>query len=199
MFQKKAIKDFIKDLAGAGPAPGGGSAAALAGAVGAGLALMAMNITLIKAGDRKIKSKLLKARRRVKSIAGRFLRLMDEDAAAFLKVVEALKLPKITDSQKIKRSKAIQTGYKTAALVPLKTTALALELKTIINKIENLLVKSVASDMKVAEFLIEATFNGAIVNVEVNLDSIGDKNFKKRLGAKIRKYERRFINRCSCQ
>jgi len=116
---------FIADLASASPAPGGGSASALSGSMGAALLEMAVRITLkINVGDGDIP--LLQA---LTPLKDQCFRLIEEDAAAFRKVMDAYGLPKTNDDEKRERSAAIQEALKTATRVPLRTAGLCQEIR----------------------------------------------------------------------
>lgn len=180
MLINKSVKQFIKELQSESPAPGGGSAAALAGSTGTALAIMAIKITLPKISDEKIKRKLEFAEKELKIIKKYQTELIDKDAKSYNMVIKAFKLPKNTEAKKQKRRGAIQKAYKIAASIPLQTALQALQAFININNIKEFLSKNVASDIEVAELLLNASLKGAIANVRINLACIKDKEYKKK-------------------
>jgi formiminotetrahydrofolate cyclodeaminase len=83
----RSVDAFLDELAAGTPAPGGGSAAALAGALAA--ALVAMVARLSGSADTIV--------READTLRQELRRLMDEDAAAYLRVIEAIRSRKPVD------------------------------------------------------------------------------------------------------
>ena len=116
---KMDVRDFCNETLSDSPAPGGGSVAALMGALGASLGGMVANLSAGKRGwDEKLEyfsNWAVKAQR----VKDELLSLVDEDTAAFNKVMEAFALPKVSAEEKTARSAAIEAATKHAAEVPL--------------------------------------------------------------------------------
>src|SRR6266571_1284137 len=117
---KMNLRQFCNETLSDSPAPGGGSVAALMGALGASLCGMVANLS---AGKRVWDEKLeyfsdwaVKAQH----LKDELLSLMDEDTAAFNKVMDSFALPKESAEEKTARSAAIEAATKYAAEVPLK-------------------------------------------------------------------------------
>ena len=117
---KMNLREFCNETLSDSPAPGGGSVAALMGALGASLGGMVANLSAGKRGwddkiayfsDWAVKAQQLK---------DELLSLVDEDAEAFNKVMDAFALPKESAEEKSARSAAIEQTTKYAAEVPLK-------------------------------------------------------------------------------
>src|SRR5205807_3049742 len=115
---KMDVRDFCNETLSDSPAPGGGSVAALMGALGASLGGMVANLSAGKRGwDEKLEyfsNWAVKAQR----LKDELLFLVDEDTAAFNKVMEAFALPKDSAEEKTARSGAIQLANKYAAEIP---------------------------------------------------------------------------------
>ena len=101
------LREFCNETLSDSPAPGGGSVAALMGALGASLGGMVANLSAGKRGwddkleyfsDWAVKAQQLK---------DELLSLVDEDTAAFNKVMDAFALPKESAEEKAARSAAI--------------------------------------------------------------------------------------------
>src|SRR5262245_12711668 len=120
MLADTPISRFLDELASSSPAPGGGSAAALAGAAGAALTSMVCRLTIGKKKYAGVEEEMKELLEKSEDLRSMFTRMIDRDAHAFNKVMEAFGLPKETDDQNALRSAAIQEATKEAALVPLE-------------------------------------------------------------------------------
>src|SRR5438046_10758343 len=87
---ERTLRAFSDDLASSAAVPGGGSAAAYAGAMGAGLAGMVGRIAERKATSDATTALITEA----DNLRADFIRLVDDDSAAYARVAEAMKLPK---------------------------------------------------------------------------------------------------------
>src|SRR2546428_8031376 len=113
---ERTVRAFSDDLASDRPVPGGGSAAAYAGAMGAALAAMVGRISA-----RKDESEQLRAFvEEVDNLRADFLRLVDDDSAAYARVAEAMKLPRRTEEEKRARQERLQAALLAASRVPLE-------------------------------------------------------------------------------
>src|SRR5437870_11850147 len=114
---KMDVREFCNETLSDSPAPGGGSAAALMGALGASLGGMVANLSAGKRGwDDKLEyfsNWAVKAQQ----LKDELLALVDEDTAAFNKVMDALALPKQSGEEKASRAAAVGSATKHAAEV----------------------------------------------------------------------------------
>src|SRR5438128_139686 len=117
---KMDLREFCNETLSDAPAPGGGSVAALMGALGASLGGMVANLSAGKRGwDNKLEyfsDWAVKAQQ----LKDELLSLVDEDTAAFSKVMDAFAMPKESAEEKTARSAAIERATKHAAQIPLK-------------------------------------------------------------------------------
>ncbi|MBI4423786.1 MAG: glutamate formimidoyltransferase, partial [Elusimicrobia bacterium] len=159
-------------LASKDPAPGGGSAACVAGAMGCGLGEMAAGISL---ESKKLEPSRRPALERLKAAfaSGRadLLRLAGEDAAAFERVMAALKLPKDDAG----RPARVQEALTEAARVPLQTARRSAEAFGLAREAGPLCTPHVASDAACAAHLLTAAVRCAIENVRINASSLKDR------------------------
>ena len=171
------ITHFLSELASSSPAPGGGSVAALSGALGAALSSMVCNLTLGKDKyvdvEADIKEVLCTSEKLRKDLTD----LIDEDTNAFNDVMKAFKMPKETEDQKKRRSKAIQEGYKKAALVPMRTAKLCAEVFDVALVVAKKGNTNSITDAGVSALMAYAGVQAAILNVRINLGSIKDEDF----------------------
>jgi len=184
------INSFISELASNSPAPGGGSVAALSGSLGAGLTSMVCNLTIGKEKYADIQDDIKKVLKQSEKLRKRLEELIDEDTNAFNDVMKAFKMPKETEDQKKKRSEAIQKGYKTAAQVPLDTARTCAEILDVAKvAAEKGNVNSI-TDAAVSALMAQAGVIGAILNVKINLGSIKDEAFVKKLSSELDSLEK---------
>src|SRR5437870_9377061 len=113
---ERTVRARGDDLAWGRPVPGGGSGAGYAGAMGAALAGMVGRISA-----RKDESEQLRAFvDEMDNLRADFLRLVDDDSAAYARVAEAMKLPRGTEEDKKARTERVQAALLAASRVPLE-------------------------------------------------------------------------------
>jgi formiminotetrahydrofolate cyclodeaminase len=183
------MRRFLERLSSATPTPGGGSAAALAGGLSASLVAMVAGLS---ANHRKPKQKeLMGVRKKALALQGRFLRAMEEDAASYEKVIEAYRLPKDTRKEHLARSKAIQRAYRNAIVTPRLVSLLSIQLFDLCEKLLLKGKKSAMSDVGVAAFLADSALRGGMLNIRINLISVNDRVFIKKMHLLHQKLERK--------
>ncbi|HZS72408.1 MAG TPA: cyclodeaminase/cyclohydrolase family protein, partial [Candidatus Acidoferrum sp.] len=99
---------------------------------------------------------------------------IDRDAASFDVVMTAFKLPQSSPEEMRRRDEAIQSATKGAAGVPLEVAERTVALFERLGQLEPITPASMSSDLKVGRLLAAAAAEGALANVEVNLDTITD-------------------------
>ena len=104
--------------------------------------------------------------------------LVDEDAAAFERVMAAFRLPRETPELKAARSREIQVGYRAAVEPPLLVCRHALEVLELAEQVARLGNPNAVSDVGVAVLLAASALEGAALNAEINLGSIKDETFR---------------------
>lgn len=189
MFIDKSLKEYIAATASGEPTPGGGSVAALVGSLGGALTNMVKNLTVGKKAyeelSDEIKSEIVENSKEVEKLVEALSGIVDEDTKAFDKVMEAFKLPKETDEEKIARTSAIQEGYKIALEVPLRCAEKCLKILELQEVFANYGNVNAITDVGVGTLLAYAGLEGALFNVTINLGSIKDEEFKKEISAKV--------------
>jgi len=179
------VKSFLSELASNSPAPGGGSVAALSGALGASLASMVCNLTIGKEKYHDVQDEIKKVFKDTEKLRKELVELIDKDTEAFNDVMKAFKMPKETDKQKESRSKAIQDGYKTAAMVPLETAKTCEKILDSAIEISKKGNKNSITDAAVSAIMAKAGVESAILNVEINIGSIKDEKFVKNISSDL--------------
>lgn len=185
MFDNYTLKAFIGELASNSPAPGGGSTAALAASLGSALSSMVFNLTIGKKVYNEYSDELKQTinigLKEVEEAKEEFLVLMDKDTEAFMGLMSAFKLPKETEEEKKMRSAKIKQGYIDALEVPLEMAEKSYKIYDIIKIACKYGNKNAISDAGVAALMIQSSIESAILNVRINLISIKDEEYKRKV------------------
>jgi glutamate formiminotransferase/formiminotetrahydrofolate cyclodeaminase len=184
---KMDLRQFCNETLSDSPAPGGGSVAALMGALGVSLGGMVANLSAGKRGwDDKLKyfSDLAVKAQQLKD---EMLFLVDEDTAAFNKVMDAFALPKESAEEKAARSAAIQSANKYAAEIPLRVMETAFRSYPLLAEMAQNGNPASISDVGVGLLATRACIGGAALNVRINLAGLKDEKVKSALREKFRK------------
>ncbi len=185
MFIENTINSFIDNLSSKNAVPGGGSASALAASVGASLIIMVTNLTIDRKNYLDVSDKMKDIREKVTINRDILTKLIDEDSNGYSAVMDAFKLPKETEEDKKTRSKAIQDALVVAANVPLEIARVSLDTFKYVSFVYNNGNKNALSDAKVAAVMLRSAIFGAIYNVEINVDSLKDKELAKKYTEEI--------------
>ena len=182
---KMNLRQFCNETLSDSPAPGGGSVAALMGALGASLGGMVANLSAGKRGwDDKLKyfsDWAVKAQQ----LKDELLFLVDEDTAAFNKVMAAFALPKESAEEKAARKAAIQSANQYAAEIPLRVMETAAKSYPLLAEIAKNGNPASISDVGVGLLAVRACIGGAAMNVRINLAGLKDEKFKSTLLKRI--------------
>ena len=182
---KMNLRQFCNETLSDSPAPGGGSVAALMGALGASLGGMVANLSAGKRGwDDKLKyfsDWAVKAQQ----LKDELLFLVDEDTAAFNKVMAAFALPKESAEEKAARTAAIQSANKYAAEIPLRVMETAAKSYPLLAEMAEDGNPASISDVGVGLLAVRACIGGAAMNVRINLAGLKDEKFKSTLLKRI--------------
>ena len=182
---KMNLREFCNETLSDSPAPGGGSVAALMGALGASLGGMVANLSAGKRGwDDKLEyfsNWAVKAQQ----LKDELLSLVDEDTAAFNKVMDAFALSKESAEEKAARSAAIEQATKYAAEVPLKVMETASKSYELLAEMAEKGNPASVSDVGVGALATRACIEGAALNVRINLTQLKDEKFKGALAQRM--------------
>lgn len=164
------LRAFSDRLSSEAPVPGGGSAAAYAGALGAALAAMVARIASKKSDDATLGDYISE----VDNLRSDFLRLVDDDSAAYGRVTEAMKLPRTSDEEKKARTERLQAALLAASRVPLEVAKTSRRLLDACERRMTTAPTAAISDVGVGALMAEAALRGAAMNVMINLSSVKD-------------------------
>ena len=184
---KMDLRQFCNETLSDSPAPGGGSVAALMGALGVSLGGTVANLSAGKRGwDEKLQyfsDWAVKAQ----ELKDELLFLVDEDTAAFNKVMDAFALPKESAEEKAARSAAIQAANKYAAEIPLRVMETASKSYPLLAAMADKGNPASISDVGVGLLAVRACVDGAAMNVRINLASLKDEKVKSSLRETLQK------------
>jgi glutamate formiminotransferase/formiminotetrahydrofolate cyclodeaminase len=117
------------------------------------------------------------------------LALVDEDTAAFNKVMDAFALPKQSAEEKAARAAAIESATKYAAEIPLKVMETASKSYELLAEMAENGNPNSISDVGVGICATRAGVDGAALNVRINLGGLKDEKFKAALQEKALKIQ----------
>jgi glutamate formiminotransferase / formiminotetrahydrofolate cyclodeaminase len=172
---------FLDAVARPTATPGGGSVAALAGALGASLGQMVAGLSRKKKSQAAYVEQLSEAVSAFHEASRALAAAIDRDAASFESVMAAYKLPQATPEEQRRRDEAIQRALQGAADVPLEVARNAAEIFERLGQLEPISSPSMLSDVRVGRLMAGAAVRGALENVAINLESITDATFVRRM------------------
>jgi formiminotetrahydrofolate cyclodeaminase len=170
-----SVGDFAELVASGTPTPGGGSVAAYCGVLAASLGQMVCNLTIGKPKYAEAEPWVVEIKSQLETLSSRMRELIAEDAASFEAVLLAYRMPKATDEQKSERDGQIQIALDGAVAVPLETAQRGFEVSSLLGELAKIGNPNALSDVAVGMQLAHVAVRGAAYNVNVNLDSITDR------------------------
>jgi glutamate formiminotransferase / formiminotetrahydrofolate cyclodeaminase len=167
------VSPFIEQLAAPTATPGGGSAAAASAAMAAGLATMVASMSRAKKAYQQYEAELGAAIARLTQLRELLRSAIDADAEAYKGVVKAYKQAKEAAAS----DGMVDAALKQATLVPLGVAERAREVVGIVKRLAPITSPNMKSDLITATALAEAAIQGALANVEINLEGAKDPAF----------------------
>ena len=169
-----SVEAFTRETASESAAPGGGSVSACMGAFAAALATMVANLSSHKRGWDARWKEFSDVAVEGQKLVDELLALIDEDTAAFNRIMDCFSMPKGTDEEKAARVKAIEEATLYAAQVPLRTMEASLKALPLALQMAQKGNPASASDAGVAALAAVAGIQGARLNVRINAASLKD-------------------------
>jgi glutamate formiminotransferase len=166
---RAGIEPFIEQLAAPTAVPGGGSASAAAGAMAAGLAAMVAGMSRGKKAYLAYEPELSAALAKLGALREELKAAIDADAASYETVVAAYKAQKT--AAPADGSAAVARALRGAASVPLRVAQISAEIATLVSELRSRTNPRMGSDLTVAASLARAAAEGALANVEINLEA----------------------------
>ena len=185
-MMNKSLKNFCEAVGSDSFAPGGGCVSALSGALGASLARMVLTLTV---GKKKYVEFDAENRVQLEAMAAHQQELMkcvDLDADGCQWIMEAMALPKDTESEESHRRSVMSDASKKANEAPMKVCQLSLELLRTLRGSINKINRNAVSDWACGALQAYAGLEGAAMNVKINFGSIDDQAYCRTTGEKVR-------------
>lgn len=180
---EKTVRDFVEETSRESPAPGGGTVAACMGALGAALGTMVANLSAHKPGWDERWAFFSDYAAQGQALLSRLLRLVDDDTAAFNRLMAAFQMPKKTEAEQAERDRAIEAATLHAAEVPLETMRTASEVFPLCKVMAAEGNPASVSDAGVGALAARAAVVGAALNVRINAKQLHDRTEAERLVA----------------
>src|SRR5579859_3570757 len=181
----KLARPFLDAVAQPTATPGGGSVSAFAGALAASLGQMVAGLSRKKKSQAGHVDKLSEHLDALLRESDALTEAIDHDAASYDAVMAAFKLPQGDAGETQQREDANQTATRGAAEVPLGVAERTVALFERLKQLEAIAAASMKSDLQVARLMAAAGAQGALANVEINLDGLKDAQYVAATRAKI--------------
>lgn len=175
------LVDFADETSSESPAPGGGSISAYMGALAAALGTMVANLSAHKAGWDDRWEEFSDVAEKGREIQERLIHLVDEDTAAFNRIMDVFAMPKKSEEEKAARAAALQEATLYATEVPLRTMKATYECFDILEKMATSGNPASVSDAGVGALAARSAVLGAQLNVRINAAGLKDREVADRL------------------
>lgn len=183
MIEDKSAKKLIdltarglaEETASESPAPGGGSISAYMGALAAALGTMVANLTAHKAAYDEVWEKYSDYAEEGQNLMEQLLHLVDEDTAAFNRIMDVFAMPKKTDADKAARKEAMEAATLYATEVPLRTMETAYKVFPLLRAMVEEGNPASVTDAGVGTLAARAAVRGAFLNVKINAAGLTDR------------------------
>ena len=173
-------KAFAEETASESPAPGGGSISAYMGALAAALGTMVANLSSHKAGWDERWEFFSDWAENGMAVMNELLALVDEDTAAFNKIMDVFGMPKNTPEEKEARAAAMQVATLYATEVPLRTMKAAYKAFDVVRAMATEGNPNSVSDAGVGALAARSAVMGACLNVKINAAGLKDRETAER-------------------
>ena len=166
---------FAEETASESPAPGGGSISAYMGALAAALGTMVANLSSHKAGWDDRWEFFSNWAENGMGVMNELLYLVDEDTAAFNKIMDVFGMPKGTDEEKAARAGAMEAATLYATQVPLRTMKAAFKAFEVVRAMAEEGNPNSVTDAGVGALAARSAVMGACLNVKINAAGLKDR------------------------
>lgn len=183
-------RGLAEETASESPAPGGGSISAYMGALGAALGTMVANLSAHKAAYDDRWEEFSDIAEIGERLMNELLNLVDEDTAAFNRIMAVFSMPKKTDEEKAARAAALEEATLYATQVPLRTMKKAYEVFDIVENMAADGNPASVTDAGVGALAARAAIRGAGLNVRINAAGLKDRATAESLVAEAAELER---------
>jgi len=169
----KSIGEFLTAAASATPTPGGGSVSALVAALGAAMGAMVANLSTGSKFE-SIQSDVQYVIDAMTSCLVTFEHSLEQDIDCFSSYMRALRLPKVTEVEKVARRHALTLATKQATEVPMRLAEECVVALATLTRISTTANRQVLSDLGIAAILLESAVSSAVLTADINLVTMKD-------------------------
>src|SRR5881227_1715917 len=174
---RAGVEPFVEQLAAPTATPGGGSAAAASAAMAAGLATMVATMSRGKKAYVQYERELSEAIARLAGLREALKASIDADAESYSAVMKASKQAKDSAG----KDGIVDSALKQATSVPLSVAERARDVLILVEKLGPITNPNMKSDLTTAAALTRAAIEGALANVDINLESLKDAEFVRQM------------------
>ena len=175
------LSAFANETASESPAPGGGSISAYVGALGVSLGTMVANLSAHKRGWDDKWALFSDWAEKGMVFQKQLLNAVDEDTAAFNKIMDAFTLPKSSEDEILIRKKAIHEATINAIEVPFKVMQLAYESMDVMKAMTDIGNPNSVTDAAVGALCARTAVHGAYLNVRINCKDFSDSDYVEKM------------------
>ncbi len=175
------LSAFANETASESPAPGGGSISAYVGALGVSLGTMVANLSAHKRGWDDKWAFFSDWAEKGMVFQKQLLNAVDEDTAAFNKIMDAFALPKSSEDEILIRKKAIHEATINAIEVPFKVMQLAYESMDVMKAMTDIGNPNSVTDAAVGALCARTAVHGAYLNVRINCKDFSDSDYVEKM------------------
>jgi glutamate formiminotransferase/formiminotetrahydrofolate cyclodeaminase len=175
------LTGFANETASESPAPGGGSISAYVGALGVSLGTMVANLSAHKRGWDDRWEEFSDWAEKGMGYQKQLLSLVDEDTAAFNKIMDAFGLSKSNEAEQAIRKQAIEDATRYATEIPFKVLELAFQSMAVMKAMAEIGNPNSVTDAGVGALCSRTAVRGALLNVRINAAGLKDRDFAERI------------------
>jgi methenyltetrahydrofolate cyclohydrolase len=157
------LSEFVENVASSKPVPGGGAVAALSACLAA--ALLKMLLELTAKDGLNVEPKVAIVETAMKQLQNS----VADDIAAFNSFLAARRMPKLTESEKLRRKELLTQSLQYCTEVPLNAVRAALSLVAIAQDLVSLTPEKAISDFGAALSQLDSGLVGLFFTVNLNL------------------------------
>jgi formiminotetrahydrofolate cyclodeaminase len=171
------IGEFLRRAISSEPTPGGASSAALAAALAASMVGMVASLTLGKKAYSLYQEAAGKVLSRCQELMEELQDLTGQDIKAYNAYIEAVRLPKNSEEETLRREQALEEAGQQASEIPLTICQACLAIIEQALTIADFGNRMAVSDAGAGVYLAWGALQASMLNVDINLLSLKDKSF----------------------
>jgi len=168
------LNDLLNEVASDRPTPGGGSVSMVAAALGAGLIIMALEVSAKKKNAPPEISDRLKE---LRELMAALKTAADADIAVFNAYMAARNLPQETPEEKAIREEMMALALRDATAAPIEAAENILKALEIGEQAAVLSHIGIVSDVGAGAALLEGALRAGLLSVDINFPWLKDKDF----------------------